>query len=156
MWIFFRIIKIKNNFYVKFYSTVHDEPREIQFWVSNVNSSSFVTLAVRGYSLYRLGYPLQMKKWHHTCTSWNGKTGEWQLWVKNERVGRGFYNRVSELIAFIINSMYDRSFSSLQSIMQIIYYWEGVHNSCRISFFFLFLLPCLHIFFDFKIPSIRH
>lgn len=75
--------------------TVHDEPREIQFWVSNVNSSSFMSLSVRGYSLYRLNYPLAMKKWHHTCTSWNGKTGEWQLWVKSERVGRGFYNRVS-------------------------------------------------------------
>jgi hypothetical protein len=75
---------------------VHDEPREIQFWVANVNSTqSFLTLAVRGHSLYRLNYPLAMKKWHHTCTSWNGKTGEWQLWVKSERVGRGFYNRVS-------------------------------------------------------------
>lgn len=52
---------------------------------------------MRGYSLYRLGYPLAMKKWHHTCTSWNGKTGEWQLWVKSERVGRGFYNRVSNI-----------------------------------------------------------
>jgi Pentaxin family len=51
-------------------------------------------MAVRGHSLYRLGYPLAMKKWHHMCTSWNGKTGEWQLWVKSERVGRGFYNRV--------------------------------------------------------------
>ncbi|XP_070499930.1 uncharacterized protein b6 [Chironomus tepperi] len=80
--------------HVIFTYSVHDEPREIQFWVSNVNSSSFVTLAVRGYSLYRLGYPFQMKKWHHTCTSWNGKTGEWQLWVKSERVGRGFYNRL--------------------------------------------------------------
>lgn len=73
---------------------VHDEPREIQFYVANSNSSSFITLAVRGHSLYRLNYPLALKKWHHTCTSWNGKTGEWQLWVSSERVGRGFYNRV--------------------------------------------------------------
>ncbi|KAG5682510.1 hypothetical protein PVAND_011859 [Polypedilum vanderplanki] len=80
--------------HVLFTYSVHDEPREIQFWVSNVNSSSFMSLAVRGYSLYRLNYPLAMKKWHHTCTSWNGKTGEWQLWVKSERVGRGFYNRL--------------------------------------------------------------
>lgn len=75
--------------------TVHDEPREIQLWVANVNASSFISMAVRGHSLYRLNYPLAMKKWHHMCTSWNGKTGEWQLWVSSERVGRGFYNRVS-------------------------------------------------------------
>jgi Pentaxin family len=79
--------------------TVHDEPREIQFWVANVNASSFISLAVRGHSLYRLNYPLAMKKWHHMCTSWNGKTGEWQLWVSSERVGRGFYNRVSNMIS---------------------------------------------------------
>lgn len=36
-----------------------------------------------------------MRYWHHACTSWNGKTGEWQIWVKAERVGRGFHNRVS-------------------------------------------------------------
>lgn len=83
---------------VKYYIhnfTVHDEPREIQFWVANSNSSSFVSMAVRGHSLYRLNYPLGLKKWHHFCTSWNGKTGEWQLWIKAERVGRGFYNRVT-------------------------------------------------------------
>lgn len=45
--------------------------------------------------LFRLNYPFLMRKWHHACTSWNGKTGEWQLWVKAERVGRGFHNRVS-------------------------------------------------------------
>lgn len=78
------------------YFSVHDEPREIQFWVANSNSSSFISLAVRGHSLYRLNYPLGLKKWHHVCTSWNGKTGEWQLWVKSERVGRGFYNRVRD------------------------------------------------------------
>jgi hypothetical protein len=78
--------------------SVHDEAREIQFWIANANSTqSFISLAVRGHSLYRLNYPLAMKKWHHMCTSWNGKTGEWQLWVKSERVGRGFYNRVSEI-----------------------------------------------------------
>jgi Pentaxin family len=41
-----------------------------------------------------------MRVWHHACTSWNGKTGEWQLWVKGERVGRGFHNRVSEIEFF--------------------------------------------------------
>uniref|UniRef100_A0A182SL46 Uncharacterized protein n=1 Tax=Anopheles maculatus TaxID=74869 RepID=A0A182SL46_9DIPT len=35
-----------------------------------------------------------MRKWHHACASWNGKTGEWQLWIKSERVGRGFHNRL--------------------------------------------------------------
>lgn len=45
----------------------------------------------------RLNYPLKMRKWHHACTSWNGKTGEWQLWIKAERVGRGFHNRVSSI-----------------------------------------------------------
>lgn len=83
---------------------VHDEPREIQLWVANVNASSFISLAVRGHSLYRLNYPLAMKKWHHMCTSWNGKTGEWQLWVSSERVGRGFYNRVS---TWLLSSFYD-------------------------------------------------
>lgn len=39
-----------------------------------------------------------MRQWHHACASWNGKTGEWQLWVKSERVGRGFHNRVSKKI----------------------------------------------------------
>lgn len=42
----------------------------------------------------RLNYPLKLRNWHHACASWNGKTGEWQLWVKAERVGRGFHNRV--------------------------------------------------------------
>lgn len=42
-----------------------------------------------------------MRKWHHACASWNGKTGEWQLWVKAERVGRGFHNRVSVFFFFL-------------------------------------------------------
>lgn len=45
--------------------------------------------------LHRLNYPFRMQKWHHVCSSWNGKTGEWQVWIKAERVGRGFHNRVS-------------------------------------------------------------
>ncbi|KAF9800386.1 hypothetical protein SFRURICE_015896, partial [Spodoptera frugiperda] len=32
--------------------------------------------------------------WYHNCQSWNGKTGEWQIWVNAERVGRGFNNRL--------------------------------------------------------------
>lgn len=49
---------------------------------------------------YRLNYPLKLRKWHHACVSWNGKTGEWQLWVKAERVGRGFHNRVCRSSSF--------------------------------------------------------
>lgn len=43
----------------------------------------------------RLNYPLKMRQWHHMCSSWNGKTGEWQAWLKAERIGRGFHNSVS-------------------------------------------------------------
>lgn len=55
-------------------------------------------MAVHGQSLFRLNYPFRMRRWHHACASWNGKTGEWQLWVKGERVGRGFHNRVSTFL----------------------------------------------------------
>lgn len=40
--------------------------------------------------------------WYHSCQSWNGKTGEWQIWVNAERVGRGFHNRVSLLFLTVI------------------------------------------------------
>lgn len=46
-------------------------------------------------SSLRLNYPLRMRQWHHMCSSWNGKTGEWQVWLKAERIGRGFHNSVS-------------------------------------------------------------
>lgn len=87
--------------------TVDDEPREIQFWIANAKGASYFSLAVHGQSLFRLNYPLKMRKWHHACASWNGKTGEWQLWVKAERVGRGFHNRVSfsETFFFRISSL---------------------------------------------------
>ncbi|XP_031635791.1 uncharacterized protein LOC116348800 [Contarinia nasturtii] len=74
--------------------SVEGEPREIQFWVANSRGSSYFSLAVHGQTLFRLNYPLKLRKWHHACASWNGKTGEWQLWVKAERVGRGFHNRI--------------------------------------------------------------
>ncbi|KAL3282965.1 hypothetical protein HHI36_006123 [Cryptolaemus montrouzieri] len=51
-------------------------------------------MAVEGHTFYRLNYPLRLNKWYHTCQSWNGKTGEWQIWVNAERVGRGFHNRL--------------------------------------------------------------
>ncbi|XP_034649983.1 uncharacterized protein LOC117889633 [Drosophila subobscura] len=68
------------------------EPREIQIWVANAQNSSFLSMAIKGQQMYRLNYPLRMRKWHHMCTSWNGKTGEWQAWLKAERIGRGFHN----------------------------------------------------------------
>ncbi|XP_058053606.1 uncharacterized protein LOC131205503 [Anopheles bellator] len=74
--------------------SVDEEPREIQLWISNSMGMSYISLAVHGQSLFRLNYPFKMRKWHHACASWNGKTGEWQLWIKSERVGRGFHNRL--------------------------------------------------------------
>lgn len=71
-------------------------------WIANSNKQSFISMAIHGQSLFRLNYPLKMFKWHHMCGSWNGKTGEWQLWVRAERVGRGFHNRVC--IIFFLNS----------------------------------------------------
>ncbi|XP_055591029.1 uncharacterized protein LOC129743098 [Uranotaenia lowii] len=73
---------------------VDSDPREIQLWISNSRGMSYITLAIRGQSLFRLNYPFRMRRWHHACASWNGKTGEWQLWIKAERVGRGFHNRL--------------------------------------------------------------
>ncbi|EDW82637.1 uncharacterized protein Dwil_GK25027 [Drosophila willistoni] len=68
------------------------EPREIQIWVANAQNSSFLSMAIKGQQMYRLNYPLRMRQWHHMCSSWNGKTGEWQAWLKAERIGRGFHN----------------------------------------------------------------
>ncbi|KAK9500071.1 hypothetical protein O3M35_001409 [Rhynocoris fuscipes] len=71
---------------------LRDQPREIVSWVSNTVRSSFYQLAIGGHTIYRLNYPVRLYKWYHACQSWNGRTGEWQLWVDSERVGRGFYN----------------------------------------------------------------
>lgn len=49
-------------------------------------------LVVNGHTIHRLNYPIKLFTWYHMCQSWNGKTGEWQVWVNNERIGRGFYN----------------------------------------------------------------
>ncbi|XP_058838121.1 uncharacterized protein LOC131693880 [Topomyia yanbarensis] len=75
---------------------VQNEPREIQLWIANTPGMSFISLAIHGQSLFRLNYPFKIRHWHHVCASWNGKTGEWQLWIKAERVGRGFHNRLVE------------------------------------------------------------
>lgn len=68
------------------------QPREIQIWVANSQDSSFLSMAIKGQQIYRLNYPLKPRQWHHMCSSWNGKTGEWQVWLKAERIGRGFHN----------------------------------------------------------------
>jgi len=73
---------------------VSDSPRAIYSWVSNSNTASYYHLSIDGHTLYRLNYPLRINRWYHTCQSWNGKTGEWQIWVNAERVGRGFHNRL--------------------------------------------------------------
>ncbi|XP_044268224.1 uncharacterized protein LOC123013625 [Tribolium madens] len=73
---------------------VDGQPKAISSWISNTDRSSYFSLAVEGHTFYRLNYPLRINKWYHTCQSWNGKTGEWQIWVNAERVGRGFHNRL--------------------------------------------------------------
>ncbi|XP_076230707.1 pentraxin-related protein b6 [Nomia melanderi] len=73
---------------------VGDQPRGILSWVANTPRSSYYMMNVDGHNLYRLNYPLRLNKWYHSCQSWNGRTGEWQIWVNDERVGRGFNNRL--------------------------------------------------------------
>lgn len=94
-------------YWVKFYNHSNDHPifsygdekhpREIFAWVSNTDESSFFSMSVKGQTFFRLNYPLKIRRWYHVCQSWNGKTGEWQIWVNAERVGRGFHNRVSTI-----------------------------------------------------------
>ena len=76
---------------------VGDQSRGILSWVANTPRSSYYMMNIDGHNLYRLNYPLRLNKWYHSCQSWNGRTGEWQIWVNDERVGRGFNNRVSGL-----------------------------------------------------------
>ncbi|CAG9823607.1 unnamed protein product [Phaedon cochleariae] len=73
---------------------VDGQPRAIYSWISNTDRSSYFSMSVAGHTFYRLNYPLRLNRWYHTCQSWNGKTGEWQVWVNAERVGRGFHNRL--------------------------------------------------------------
>ncbi|XP_030745056.1 uncharacterized protein LOC115874107 [Sitophilus oryzae] len=73
---------------------VDGQPKAIYAWISNTERSSYFSLALDGQTFYRLNYPLRLNRWYHTCQSWNGKTGEWQIWVDAERVGRGFNNRL--------------------------------------------------------------
>ncbi|KAK7595207.1 hypothetical protein V9T40_001640 [Parthenolecanium corni] len=68
------------------------KPRTISSWIENTPKKSYYMLAVNGHTLYRINYPIKLYKWYHSCQSWNGKTGEWQLWINGERVSRGYYN----------------------------------------------------------------
>ncbi|CAB3259000.1 unnamed protein product [Arctia plantaginis] len=74
--------------------SVADNPKEISAWISNTQEASYFSMAVHGQTFFRLNYPLKLNTWYHSCQSWNGKTGEWQVWVNGERVGRGFHNRL--------------------------------------------------------------
>lgn len=73
------------------YSLPH-QPKSILSWISNQDKRSYYMLVVNGHTIHRLNYPIKLFNWYHCCQSWNGKTGEWQVWVNNERIGRGYYN----------------------------------------------------------------
>ncbi|XP_046615163.1 uncharacterized protein LOC124302734 [Neodiprion virginianus] len=73
---------------------VDGQPRGILIWIANTARSSYFMMNIDGHNLFRLNYPLRLNKWYHSCQSWNGVTGEWQIWVNDERVGRGFNNRL--------------------------------------------------------------
>ncbi|KAL1514175.1 hypothetical protein ABEB36_003474 [Hypothenemus hampei] len=73
---------------------VDGQPKAINALITNTERSSYFSLNIDGHTFYRLNYPLRLNRWYHTCQSWNGKTGEWQIWVNAERVGRGFHNRL--------------------------------------------------------------
>lgn len=75
---------------------VRHQPKAILMWVSNTERSNYYNMKVNGHTIFRLNYPIRLNKWYHTCQSWNGKTGEWQVWVNAERIGRGFHNLVSD------------------------------------------------------------
>ncbi|XP_026742408.1 uncharacterized protein LOC113504338 [Trichoplusia ni] len=74
--------------------SVGESPKEISAWISNTDQASYFSMAVHGQTFFRLNYPLKLNTWYHSCQSWNGKSGEWQIWVNAERVGRGFNNRL--------------------------------------------------------------
>lgn len=74
---------------------VPGKSRVIYSWIENSPQKTYYSLAINGHTIYRINYPEKLFKWYHVCQSWNGHTGEWQLWINSERVGRGFYNLVS-------------------------------------------------------------
>lgn len=79
------------------------KPRVIYSWIENKPDKTYYSLAINGHTIYRINYPEKLFKWYHVCQSWNGHSGEWQLWINSERVGRGFYNLVSSA-ALICNT----------------------------------------------------
>ncbi|KAJ9600094.1 hypothetical protein L9F63_009605 [Diploptera punctata] len=83
-----------SNDHPLFSYAVPNQPRAIYLWVSNSRRSSYFSLSVESHTFFRLNYPLRLNRWYHSCTSWNGRTGEWQIWINAERVGRGFHNRL--------------------------------------------------------------
>jgi len=80
------------------------KPRVIYSWIENKPDKTYYSLAINGHTIYRINYPEKLFKWYHVCQSWNGHTGEWQLWINSERVGRGFYNLVSGDAALVYNA----------------------------------------------------
>nr|CAI5823674.1 unnamed protein product [Callosobruchus analis] len=74
-------------FWTKFYNHSNDHP--IFSYADRVTSQWQWQVTPLSTEL-----PARLNKWYHTCQSWNGKTGEWQIWVNAERVGRGFHNRL--------------------------------------------------------------
>lgn len=93
-------------------------------------------LSIDGHTLYRLNYPLRLNKWYHSCQSWNGHTGEWQIWVNDERVGRGFNNRVSLLLKLITQNFVIGETKSTMSISL----WSVILINCLTQAFQLFLV----------------
>ncbi|XP_048505490.1 uncharacterized protein LOC110117176 isoform X2 [Athalia rosae] len=83
-----------SNDHPLFSYAVDGQPRGILAWIANTARSSYFMLNIDGHNIFRLNYPLRLNKWYHSCQSWNGRTGEWQIWVNDERVGRGFNNRL--------------------------------------------------------------
>lgn len=64
-------------------------------WMDNLQEPGVFSMKVKGQAIFRLNYPIKLYKWYHTCQSWNGHTGEWQVWVDGHRIARGFHNSVS-------------------------------------------------------------
>lgn len=83
-----------------FIFAVLDQPTAVLAWISHTDRASYYNMAIGGYKLYTINYPLRLNRWYHSCQSWNAQTGEWFLFVNGERVGRGFTPEVSNLRIF--------------------------------------------------------
>lgn len=109
-----------NIFFIFFFffhaPTEPGKTRVIYSWIENSPDKTYYSLAINGHTIYRINYPEKLFKWYHVCQSWNGHTGEWQLWINAERVGRGFYNLVSGEPCYILLS----SRSKLRGIIRVV------------------------------------